>query len=521
MINLEMNGQHLTVLEGTTLLAMARAAGIDIPTLCAFNGLDHFTSCMVCVVEERGTGRMLPACSTTAAEGMQIATGGPAVETARRAALELLLGDHLGDCEGPCRMACPAGMNIPAMLRAIAAGHLHEALAIVRRDIALPAVLGRICPAPCEKACRRGQHDAPVAICRLKQLVADAGLERGAAALTVPAADSGFRVAVVGAGPAGLAASYALRRTGHAVVLFEKEPICGGGLRAPELTSMLPVDVLNAEVEAILALGVELKTGVWLGRDFDLEALKQQFDAVILAVGHGDADADGSRFGLNTGNHGMEVERHTWRTADPKVFACGDVVRPSRMAARAEGQGHAAAVAVHQMLCGEPLDGLSRGYEHRLGGRPEPEELAVWMQQAAPYPRRELQGRDADVFGDARFEAARCLHCDCHKAESCQLRRYAGMVGADQRAWKPETRRTVCIVRNGGVIYEQGKCIACGICVRLTERAKEPMGFTFVGRGFDVHVGLPFGTAIEEGLQKLATECIAACPTGALAADEK
>ncbi len=95
----------------------------------------------------------------------------------RKAALELLLSDHLGDCMGPCHVTCPANMNIPLMIRQILEGKLEDAIATVKKDIALPAVLGRICPAPCEKACRRDSYDNGVSICLLKRYVADVDLQ--------------------------------------------------------------------------------------------------------------------------------------------------------------------------------------------------------------------------------------------------------------------------------------------------------------------------------------------------------
>jgi len=108
-------------------------------------------------VRGQGPRRLLPACGTPARDGMQVENDCEEVRDARRSALELLLGDHVGDCVGPCRMACPAHMDIPLMIRQIEAGQLKDAIATVKRDIALPAVLGRICP-----AARRGGLDLPV-----------------------------------------------------------------------------------------------------------------------------------------------------------------------------------------------------------------------------------------------------------------------------------------------------------------------------------------------------------------------
>jgi NADPH-dependent glutamate synthase beta subunit-like oxidoreductase len=111
---------------------------------------------MVCVVEDTARGRLLPACAAKAEAGMVIETDSETVHNARRAVLELLLSEHQGDCEAPCERACPAGLNIPLMLRCLMRGDQEAAQALARRALVLPATLGRVCTAPCEAGCRRG-----------------------------------------------------------------------------------------------------------------------------------------------------------------------------------------------------------------------------------------------------------------------------------------------------------------------------------------------------------------------------
>jgi len=517
MPTVTIDNQSLTVPEGANLLAAAKGLGIDVPALCWREGLEHVTSCMLCVVEDCRTRTLHPACSTPVEEGMQIATASESVIEARRVALELLLGDHLGDCEGPCRRACMAGMDIPDMLRQIAAGNWPEAVRVVKCHIALPAALGRICPAPCEKICRRGAHDAPVGICQLKRYVADVDLASANPYQPERVAPSGCRVAIVGAGPAGLAAAYELMRAGHACTLFEKHALPGGGLRSPELHDKLPADVLDAEIQQILRLGLRLETGMELGSNLSLAELKQQFDAVMLAWGEVSHDLAG-RLGLAYGQRGVATDRHTHCTSDPMVFACGNAVTPGRLAVRSVGQGRATALAVDQMLRGEPVSGIRRDYDHRISGALDPGEMAILLADASPVPRVvPAGGSDAGYTADeARAEAARCLHCECRKPADCLLRRYADAYGLQPLGWKPDERRRLAIERHGSVTYEPGKCIACGICVRITNAAREPLGLTFVGRGFDVRVGVPFNQSLEKGLGSVAAACVAACPTGAL-----
>jgi NADPH-dependent glutamate synthase beta subunit-like oxidoreductase len=520
MATLTIDGRPVEASAGTTLLAAARGLGIAVPTLCYRDGLEHVTACMLCVVEDLRTGRLLPACSAPAQDGMEIATASEPVLEARRTALELLLGDHLGDCEGPCARACAAGMNIPDMLRAIGAGDLREAIRVVKRHIALPAALGRICPAPCEKACRRGAQDAPVAICRLKRFVADADLASPDPYVPDRLEPSGFRVAVVGAGPAGLSAACALARAGHACTVFEKSGRLGGGLRAPELRDTLPPTVLDAEIAQIARLGMTFATGMAVGVTRSLQELKQQFDAVILAWGAGASELI-EPLGLENGPHGITANWKTHRTGDPVIFACGNAVVPGRMAVRAVAQGQTAAIAVDQMLRGQPVVGAHHLYNHRLGGALAADELAAYMAGAAPEPRTEPADRATGAYAadEARCEAARCLHCDCRKPGACQLRRYADEYGVNPRGWKPAHRRSVEFVRHGDTVYEPGKCIACGICVRIATAAREPLGLTFIGRGFTVRIGVPFQESLAKGLSRVAAACVEACPTGALAHD--
>ena len=513
MPTLQINGQDVIVPEGATLMVAARQLGIDVPALCWRDGLEHVTSCMLCVVEDLRTGELYPACSRPAVEGMQIVTGSDTVLAARRTALELLLGDHLGDCEGPCRRACTAGMNIPLMLHHIASGNHQDAIRVIKQHIALPATLGRICPAPCEKICRRGAHDAPVGICLLKRFAADADLAGPEPYRPEVAAPSGFHVAIVGAGPAGLSAAYALLRDGHACTLFEKQARPGGGLRAPELHDKLPSDVLDAEIAQLTQCGVIWRTGEVLGETVSLDALKQQFDAVIIAWG--EAAPDQARaIGLEPGPHGVAVDRKTHVTSDPHVFACGSAVVAGHLAVRATGQGFATAAAVDQFLRGLPVTGSVRLYDHRIPGALDPDEVAVLLTDADPGPR--VVPADGYTDDEALREAARCLHCECRKPQTCLLRQQADAHAVDPRAWRAPERRRIMIERRGGITYEPGKCIACGICVRLTTAAREPLGLTFIGRGFDVRVGVPFHEALDAGLGRVACECVAACPTGAL-----
>lgn len=209
MIRLRINNKEVSVPEGTTILAAARQAGFEIPSMCFNEESGAFASCMVCTVKETISGEFLPSCEVKVEEGMNIITDDQEVREARRMALELLLSDHVGDCQAPCQVTCPAHMDIPLMNRLLAQGKTDEALRVVLQDIPMPSVLGRICSAPCEGACRRKSVDEPVSICLLKRYAGDYG-----SLIDKPVKPNNHstqqKIAIIGAGPAGLSAAYYL-----------------------------------------------------------------------------------------------------------------------------------------------------------------------------------------------------------------------------------------------------------------------------------------------------------------------
>ena len=280
------DGQTLAAGAGETILTVARRAGIGIPTLCHDDSLTHFSSCFVCGVEVKGVGRLIPACSTMVTDNMEVTTASERISAARRTCLNLLLSEHFGDCIAPCSKTCPAGIDIPAYLKSVAAGDPRAALAIIRRVNPLPAVCGYVCPHPCEDECRRVVLEAPVAIDNCKRFAADeeqAG--RIAPPEIKPGKASGKKVAVIGAGPGGLSAAYYLALLGHAVTVYEQMPEAGGMLRYGIPEYRLPKKILDFEIKLLQRSGFAIKTGVTLGKDITLAQLREANDAVLLAHG--------------------------------------------------------------------------------------------------------------------------------------------------------------------------------------------------------------------------------------------
>ncbi len=179
-VGIFIDGRHLQVDRHVSILDAAQAHGIYIPTLCHDPRLEPVGRCKLCLVEVAGDG-LVYACQTPVAEAMEVITLSPQISDARRSRLNELLSNHNAYCEPPCHYACPAGIDIPAYLGAIAEGDDAEAVRIVKQRLPLPRIIGRVCPRPCESACRRTQVDGePVAICQLKRFAADRDCAGGA-----------------------------------------------------------------------------------------------------------------------------------------------------------------------------------------------------------------------------------------------------------------------------------------------------------------------------------------------------
>jgi NADPH-dependent glutamate synthase beta subunit-like oxidoreductase/Pyruvate/2-oxoacid:ferredoxin oxidoreductase delta subunit len=184
-----------------------------------------------------------------------------------------------------CQESCPLGVNAQGYIALAKAGRYPEALALIRRDNVLPGICGRICTHPCEDACRRADHDSPLAIRDIKRFVADTGRDGKTGRKNPPAPTRPQRIAVVGGGPAGIAAAADLARQGFGVTLFEKEKAAGGMLRFGIGPHRLPREILDRELSDLKAEGVQIVTGRSVNIPRDLPELRNTFDAVVLATG--------------------------------------------------------------------------------------------------------------------------------------------------------------------------------------------------------------------------------------------
>ncbi len=283
LIKFTMDGRELSAQQGETILQVAKKNGIEIPALCHNEKISHTTSCFVCVVKHVESGRFLPSCATVPDNGASYESSSKAVTAMRKSALELLLSEHSGDCEAPCTLACPAHAAVEEYVREGRKGDTLEALKIIKQRIPLPLSIGRVCPRFCEKDCRRNIYDAPVAINDFKRLAADLHYDQYLEDLPVL---NGKKVAIVGSGPTGLAAAYYLRLNKISSDIYDAHAKPGGMLRYGIPEFRLPKKVLDQEIAHFDKMGgITFYQQHSLGRDIFLEALKKDYDAVILGVG--------------------------------------------------------------------------------------------------------------------------------------------------------------------------------------------------------------------------------------------
>ncbi len=515
MIKLTIDNIEVEVPENTTVLQAAALLGIEIPMMCYLEGHSCHPSCMVCMVKDAVRGNFFTSCAMPATEGMNIIATSDEVSEIRREALELLLSDHVGDCEAPCTLTCPAGMDIPLMNRLIANGEFEKSLEIVREEIALPLILGYICPAPCEKACRRKPIDGAVSICLLKRFTAQ-DTERRNQHLKPEINKTGKKIAVIGTGPAGLSAAFYLLQAGHDCTLFDKNEQAGGAMRYSIDEEKLPREMLDAEIDSIRSMGAVFLMNHPITPDYFENSIIPKFDAVILATGNRN-NQPVEDFGLNGKSEHEIADKKTFKTAHPGVFACGNMLREYEMAVRASSQGRNAAKEVGIYLQ-TALPKKIIHFNSSFGHLTKPEHQEYLKESYQGFPVEPEAGFIAGFNKEqAIAEAKRCLHCDCRKPASCKLRIYSDQYGANRKKHLgPERKGLTKSIHHDLIIYEPEKCIRCGLCVEISGK-EESLGLTYIGRGFDVRISVPFNETIAEAIKKTAAACVNACPTGALA----
>ena len=201
----------------------------------------------------------------------------------------------------PCKAECPAHIGIQGYIKLAAQGRYTEALELIKHENPFPAVCGRICPRKCESACTRGDVDEAISIDEIKKFIAEQDLKKETRYVPEVRNQYGKKIAVIGAGPAGLSCAFYLAIDGYKVTVFEKQKALGGMLTLGIPSFRLQKDVVNAEIEVLKDLGVEFKTGVEVGKDVSLKELRGEgFKAFYVAIG--------AQAGRNLGLEGEDAE---------------------------------------------------------------------------------------------------------------------------------------------------------------------------------------------------------------------
>lgn len=234
-----------------------------------------------------------------------------------------------GERASRCVAACPAGIDIPRYLREIRRGEFARAEAVIRETAPLPRILGQVCFHPCEEECLRRELSEPLAICSLKRAAMDHSGEAIWKSHLQPRPPTGKKVAILGAGPTGLAAAWFLRLKGHDVILFDSDPMPGGWLRSGIPRYRLSPDALEADVQDITSLGIILRAGVEVGKEITFGNIREAHDAVLVAVGARNAKPlTGEGVDLPGVENGLDLlkELATGKEAEKRSFAGETIV---------------------------------------------------------------------------------------------------------------------------------------------------------------------------------------------------
>lgn len=427
-MRIKINNRETEVKEGETLIEVARREGFTIPSLCYFKGVQHKSSCMVCAVKNCTTGQIIPSCTTLPTEGMQIETDSEEVVLTRTLSLELLLSDHRADCEAPCKVACPGGLDVAAMNRLYDQGKFDEALTLLRDSLVIPATLCYICNAPCEKICRKGAVNTSVAIREIKKALV---------AKTQPDAIStvesnGKKIAVVGSDPAALSAAYHLRKLGYGMKIVERSST----LLIPYIQAeLVPEDVLKLETDVLKKMGIETAFS-------EENPALDHYDGVIATM-HENPDP-------------------RWITLPTKTK------QPARLVL----EGRRLAERMHASLSVE--ENVSKPNDK------------VFNSTYTRFSDSEKKALEEQLL--IQHNKSGCLYCDCDKKTACKLRCHATEYGVKSSRYTKNS--TFDALKRQHVIdkvwFEQAKCIRCGLCVYNSQN-----GFTFKDRGFVMQVVLP------------------------------
>ncbi len=397
-------------------------------------------------------------------EAAEVVAREPGTAAGRR--LERLAREILDRCrgEGPpnCVARCPLHVDARGYVQLTAEGRFQEALQKVREKLPFPGILGYVCAHPCELHCKRTDEDAPVRIRDIKRFLAE--WEPGDPQHVLDREpDTGRSVGVVGAGPAGLLAAHDLARRGYRVTVYEREAEIGGCLVHKIPGYRLPRGVIERDLSVIAALGIEVRTGVEVGRDATLEELRREHDAVVLLVGAAGArllaQREPGRLCARAGR--VMVDPLTCETGIEGVFAGGDAVTGPGTVIVALALGRRAAESAHRYLAGEDL---------RAGREPLLPPRLLWTLEVDEEERRRRVRTPVMLAPatpplseeEARDEAGRCLDCECGLCvKDCEF------LAKHVRSPKDLARRVLAGLDEEETLRVAYSCNVCTLCAQV------------------------------------------------------
>jgi ferredoxin len=509
MATIKIDNREIVVEAGSRLIEVARENGIEIPSLCYDGKLPHYSSCLVCMVKDLKTNKYIPSCSVTVEDGMIIDCSGDEVVRLRREALSMLLSEHRAECEAPCRLVCPVGLDIPKLNRLIADGEIEQAGELAYQEMGLPASICQICPAYCENACRRKMIDHKIAIATL---VGNSSAEFKSDRVS-KGEKKGKKVAIIGGGATGLIAAHFLSLDGHQCEIFEISALPGGSIVAELKSREMPLSNTEKEIERLLASGIIINYNVTVNNKYISDILIDKFDAAVITTSEIDGfkDAEISPSYLLTKGDSIILN-------GKYIFLLNTKGTEKQQIVRSVGIAKKAALGISSFLDTGEISIPEKRFNSVIG-KIEDLEKTEWLKECADnHERYELPSDKKESLA----EASNCLHCDCRASTDCRLRDLCNELNIKNPAGKstgfPIEKK---MENSSGIIFEHAKCIKCGLCVRVMDNGTNDPSLCFTGRGFITIISEPVTYGFDDFSTKEIDKAIDICPTGALTRRER
>lgn len=504
MIKLKIDHKDIIVEAGMRLIEAARQNGIEIPSLCYRDDLPHFTSCSVCLVKNKKSGKFLHSCSVEVEEGMEIEASSPEVLDLRKDAVSMLLAEHRAECEAPCKVVCPLDLDIPLMNRYIQKGDFSTASALAFQSMGLPETMCALCPEYCENACRRKMIDTSIAIVNIKRFstdyydVKDSELKKSVLA-------SAKRIAIIGGSIDGLTSAFFLAQKGHQIVIYEKSEHCGGDVILNLEDSNKTI--FNQEFKKLQQADIVIKYNTLVDDQFLQTSLLNDFDSVLIAATRFESGS------AKTAKSQLLFEGDTLQIGDKMLFKIGKAAKENKQIIRDIVQAKKAALALNLYFETNTFLPSTKKFNSTIGKIEEFEKQSWLMETPQDFHRH----KNVNSEQESIEEAQNCLHCDCRAQSNCQLREISEAFKLSNPKVKMQSYPIEKKINfESGLIFENAKCIKCGLCVRILQKESPNAELGFQGRGFKSIISQPITQEFNAVLKDKVDLLVDICPTAAL-----